>query len=84
MKRNTIHESDIEAAALEWFTELGYAVLHGPDIAPDTPNAERSTYKEVVLTDRLLEAVTRLNPTIPADAQQTYVNRSVGTSQVPQ
>ena len=32
-----IAESDIEEAALDWLTELGYDVLHGPDIAPDTP-----------------------------------------------
>ena len=75
MNRNTIYESDIEEATLDWFAELGYTVLHGPDIAPDTPNAERSTYKEVVLTRRLQEAVTRLNPTIPADAQQDAIRK---------
>lgn len=75
MNLNTIYESDIEEAALKWFTELGYTVLHGPDIAPDTPNAERSTYKEVVLTHRLQEAVARLNPTIPSDAQQEAIRK---------
>ena len=34
---SSIAESDIEEAALDWLAELGYAVLHGPDIAPDTP-----------------------------------------------
>ena len=75
MNLSKIYESDIEEAALEWFAELGYAVEHGPDIAPDTPNAERSTYKEVVLTRRLQEAVARLNPTIPADAQQDAIRK---------
>lgn len=50
MNLSKIYESDIEEAALEWLAELGYTVGHGPDIAPDTPDAERSTYKEVVLT----------------------------------
>ena len=27
-------ESVVEEATLNWFDELGYAVLHGPDIAP--------------------------------------------------
>ena len=34
-------EPDVEDAALAWFEELGYAILHGPDIAPEEPGAER-------------------------------------------
>ena len=75
MNHNTLHESDIEAAALAWLTELGYTFLQGPDIAPDTPNAERATYKEVVLKGRLQDAIARLNPRIPADAQQEAIRR---------
>ena len=52
MNLNTIYESDIEKVALDWFADLGYTVLHGPGIAPDTPDAERSTYKEVILVGR--------------------------------
>ena len=29
-----INESHVEAAALTWFGELGYAVAHGLDMAP--------------------------------------------------
>ena len=39
----TLTEADVEQAALDWLSGLGWAVAHGPDIAPDTPNAERST-----------------------------------------
>ena len=39
------------------------------------PNAERSTYKEVVLMRRLQDAVTRLNPNIPADAQEEAIRK---------
>ena len=77
MNRNTIYESDVEEATLDWLAGLGYTVLHGPDIAPDTPNAERSTYKEVVLTRRLQEVVARLNPTIPADARQDAIRKVI-------
>jgi len=35
-------ESIVEEAALAWLESLGYAVLHGPDIAAGEPNAERS------------------------------------------
>ena len=75
MNLNTIYESDIEEAALEWLADLGYTVLHGSDIAPDTPDAERSSYNEVILTRRLQGAVTRLNPNIPIETQEEAVRK---------
>ena len=75
MNLNKIYESHIEETSLDWFAGLGYTVLHGPDIAPDMPDAERSTYKEVVLTRRLQDAITRLNPTIPPDAQEEAIRK---------
>jgi type I restriction enzyme R subunit len=65
---NSFTESTVEAAALAWFEELGWAVLHGPDIAPDMPSAERTEYGQVVLERRLRDALTRLNPALPAEA----------------
>ena len=44
----TITEVDVEQAALDWLRALGWQVAHGPDIAPDTPNAERTDYGKVV------------------------------------
>jgi len=32
-----VTESTVEDAALSWFEELGYAVLHGPEIEPEGP-----------------------------------------------
>ena len=62
-----ITESVVEAAALEWFgKKLGYAVLNGPNIAPDEPDAERASYADVVLAGRLRQALALLNPAIPA------------------
>ncbi len=37
----SLNESIVEHAALEWFGELGYALGHGPQIAPGEPAAER-------------------------------------------
>ena len=37
----TITESEVEQAAFDWLSTLGWAVAHGPAIAPDMPNAER-------------------------------------------
>ena len=30
-----LNESIVEGATLEWFSELGYAIEHGPQAAPD-------------------------------------------------
>ena len=75
MNFHSIYESDIEEVSLDWLAELGYAVLHAPDIAPDTPNAERSTYSEVILERRLRDAVARLNPNIPTEAHEEAVRK---------
>ena len=64
----TLTEADVEQVALEWLAGLGWEVAHGPDIAPDTPNAERDDYGQVVLKKRLRDALADLNPTLPAAA----------------
>lgn len=61
-------ESTVEEAALSWFGEMDYALLAGPDIAPDQLAAERAGFAEVVLAARLKAALRRLNPNIPAEA----------------
>ena len=65
---STFTESEVEAAALEWIEGLGWKLAHGPDIAPHTAGAERTDYREVVLEDRLRDALDRLNPALPAEA----------------
>lgn len=63
-------ESLVEEAALGWLGELGYAVLHGPDIAAGQPAAERndSGYRDVILDTRFRQALARLNPDLPPEA----------------
>ena len=75
MHLNTVNELDIEKTALDWLAGMGYSVLHGPDIAPGTSDAERSRYEEVALTQRLRDAVARLNPNIPAESQEEAVQK---------
>ena len=65
---STLTESIVEDAALDWLAGLGWSVAHGPDIAPDTLNAERADYGEVVLQRRLRDALERLNPELPVAA----------------
>ena len=62
-----LNESVVEDQTLAWFSELGYETLYGPDISPDpdgTPGTEREKYKQVILTRRFLNAVSRINPTV--------------------
>ncbi len=63
-------ESVVEDAALAWLEALGYAVMHGPDIAAGEPGAERSdpNYRDVLLERRLRQALVRLNPDLPPEA----------------
>jgi type I restriction enzyme, R subunit len=61
-------ESVVEAAALEWLQKLGWATINGSHIAPGEAQAERGDYAQVVLAQRLRDALTRLNPQLPAEA----------------
>ncbi|MFH1923835.1 MAG: type I restriction endonuclease subunit R [Planctomycetota bacterium] len=70
MNRVSLHESDVEEAALSWFGGLGYEVRHGPEIAPGEPKAERESFGDVLLVRRLRDAIDRLNPGLPEDARE--------------
>ncbi len=61
-------ESIVEEAALAWLDGLGYTLLYGPSIAPGEAAAEREHYGQVILEDRLRQALQRLNPTAPPGA----------------
>jgi len=75
-----VAESDVEEAALEWLAALGYQVLYGPHIAPGEPAAERKSFADVVLAERLRDAVARLNPAIPSDARDEAVRKATRRS----
>ena len=64
----TLTEADVEQAALYWLSALGWQVVHGSDIAPDTPNAERDDHSQVFLERRLRDALANFNPSLPSDA----------------
>jgi type I restriction enzyme R subunit len=65
-----ITESKIEEYAIKLLAGLGYEYLYGPDIAPDSVNPERSTFSEVLLAEHVKAAIKRLNPSLPASAQE--------------
>ena len=71
----SLSESTVEDIGLEWLADLGWQVVHGPDIAPDMPAAERADYGEVLLEARLRSALARLNPDLPGDALEDALRR---------
>lgn len=59
-----LHESDIEQMLIDLLKAKKYDYLYGPDIAPDGEYPMRSRFDEVVLRDKLENAVKRLNPSM--------------------
>lgn len=73
-------ENKIEEFGIKLLERLGYEYLYGPDIAPDLPpgqaggeNPERNSYEDILLTNRLKEAIARINPAIPLDTQEEAI-----------
>ena len=61
-----IDENLIEETSIEWFEDLGYQYVYGPNIAPDGDFPERDDFRQVFLIDRLRNALIRLNPEVPS------------------
>lgn len=57
-----LDEAQVEIQMIEWLKELDYDYVYGPDIGPDMLTAERADYAQVVLTERLRQALGRINP----------------------
>ena len=58
----SLNESTVEDAALAWFGELGYAVGHGPYLAPGEPAAELGIERG---TPRLQTGGRAMKPRLP-------------------
>jgi len=74
-----INEDMVEQEALEILEDLGYEILHGPDISPDSSNPMRKLYSDVVFTERLRDAIYRFNPDIPPTAKEEAVKKVIRT-----
>jgi type I restriction enzyme R subunit len=70
-----ITESAIEKFAIELLEKQGYQYIYGPDIAPDSEMAERPSFEDVLLPERIKNAVSRINPAVPADAQEDAIKQ---------
>ncbi len=73
----TLNEDAIEYDSGRLFRdELGYTeIIWGPDIAPEGARPQEREFQEVVLRDRLAQAIGRLNPTLPTEAREDVVRK---------
>ncbi len=67
--------TNIETFAIEILKSIGWEYIHGLALAPGAETAERESFGQIILTQRLRKAVARLNPDIPADAQEQAVQK---------
>ena len=76
MPQNIITEDHIEEEALRMLKEEGYDYIYAPSIAPAPEgNGERKKYSEVVLVDRLITALEKINPKVPKEAIEEAVKK---------
>lgn len=76
--RNSITENEIEEVAIGWLQNFGYEYVLGTDISPDGAFPERE-YTEVVLAQRLGNAIDRLNPDLSFDAKDAAIKKVLRT-----
>ncbi|HHQ4668778.1 TPA: type I restriction endonuclease subunit R [Aeromonas veronii] len=63
-------EDQLEQEVLGWLAEVGYRVVCGYDVAPDSDNPWRANFNQVMLLDQLRDAIARLNPSVPMVARE--------------
>ncbi len=72
-----LNEETVELAAFDWLHEMGYEIRHGGEIAPGEPDAERSSYNEVILMGRLQAALPGINTHIPTAARTAAIEEAI-------
>ena len=73
-----ISEDHIEQIIIQEFIDLGHSYVNGAAISPEGLAKERE-YDEVVLKSRLRNAMAKLNPGVPADAQEEAMKKVLWT-----
>lgn len=74
-----LSEAAVEQVVLDQLANLGYAIAADADISPDGKAPEREAYADVVLIKRLVAAIEKLNPTIPAEARGDALRKVLAT-----
>jgi len=80
-----ITENIIEESAIEILQSLGWDYANGSELSPLSASddgqageglfCERENYQQIILTNRLRNAIAKLNPHIPTEAQEASVQK---------
>ncbi|MCA6469358.1 MAG: type I restriction endonuclease subunit R [Chitinophagaceae bacterium] len=70
-----ITENIIEESAIEILQSQGWEYANGKEISPEGLFCERENYSQIVLVTRLRNAIAKINPDIPLDAQEAAVQK---------
>jgi type I site-specific restriction-modification system R (restriction) subunit/very-short-patch-repair endonuclease len=70
-----ITENIIEESAIEILQSQGWEYANGKEISPEGLFCERENYSQIVLVNRLRNAIAKINPTIPSDAQEAAIQK---------
>jgi len=62
-----ITENEIELFAIELLEKQGFEYIYAPEIAPDSENPMRESFEDVILKDKLTNALTSINPSLEYD-----------------
>src|SRR3989338_11165610 len=77
--KKIISEADVEENVLEILEKLGYGIIRGDneDYMPGGSKALRQDYKDVVLVEKLREALIRINPRVPREAIEQAIKHTM-------
>ena len=70
-------EDQLEEASIEILQELDYEYKFGPDISVDGDASERNNYKDVILEQRVKDALFKLNRSLPDEALEEAYRRII-------
>lgn len=68
MSEYDFREDELEQASLEILQSLGYEYIHGTELSPSAEFPQRESYREVILSEKVKEALFRINKDLPNEA----------------
>jgi type I restriction enzyme R subunit len=74
-----LSEAAVEQLVLDLLARLGYSISTDAEIGPDGGAPEREAYADVVLAQRLIAAIEKLNPSIPLEARGDALRKVLAT-----
>ncbi len=70
-----ITENIIEESAIEILQAQGWEYANGKEISPEGLFCERESYQQIILINRLRSAIAKINPGVPANAQEQAMQK---------